>query len=97
MKQEHLRKGNRTIGEGKGGGRPGHEGRPGRARGAVREGTRGGPGGHKGRPAPLKVASWGTGYTIAYINLQIMKGILKIIFLNPCPAEPGYTLPLQTM
>ena len=36
MKQEHLRKGNRTIGEGKGGGRPGHEGRPGRARGAAR-------------------------------------------------------------
>ena len=36
MKQEHLRKGNRTIGEGKRGGRPGHGGRPGRARGAAR-------------------------------------------------------------
>ena len=26
--------------------------------------------------------------------LQILLGILRV---NPCPAEPGYTLPLQTV
>ena len=67
MKQEHLRKGNRTIREGKG---------------AEDQGMRGGPGGHEGWPAPLKVASWGTVYiflrlcTYSSDNVQITPQIL---------------------